>query len=360
MVSPQISPLTSLQPSPEPSGLKGNPDQRLNHILSERLVNPSALDTLTQKQFDYIKNLINKTVKETVTRATTGTQINTNKILRSFLPEESISGAISGPPPPPPGSSHSSDSILRGDQPPRGPPGSQPGSQPGSPMEKNKKTLRKLLTALINKPAGQINPVQLKAPEQYNGKDLSKFKPWWTKVKAYIETYPDNFDSSKKRISWVGSLFKDNALVWHQHRAKSIRDSALPDDSWKNYKNTLKTRFKDVAEPTRNLRKMRALSYKDNIAQYLTEFQDLNNVVRLGGQTIKKMVARAVPKKLIELVYSRHGTVPLNDLEFIAAIRDAGLTYKSLMLQLRHQRENPRERPGSRSEHSRSGQRQHH
>ena len=34
---------------------------------------------------------------------------------------------------------------------------------------------------------------------------------------------------------------------------------------------------------TRNLRKIKALLYKDNIAQYLTEFQDLNNVVRLGG-----------------------------------------------------------------------------
>ena len=74
-------------------------------------------------------------------------------------------------------------------------------------------------------------------------------------------------------------------------------------------------------------------------------------MVRLGGQVIKEMVARAVPEKLIELVYSRHGTVPLDDLKFIAAIRDAGLTYKSLILQLRHRRE----RPGLRSEYSRSG-----
>ena len=62
------------------------------------------------------------------------------------------------------------------------------------------------------------------------------------------------------------------------------------------------------------------------------EFQDLNNVVRLGGQAMKEMVARAVPEKLIELVYSRHGTVPLDDLEFIAVIRDAGLTYESFIL----------------------------
>ena len=47
------------------------------------------------------------------------------------------------------------------------------------------------------------------------------------------------------------------------------------------------------------------------------EFQDLNNVVRLGGQVIKEMVARAVPEKLIELVYSCHGAscIQANDAE---------------------------------------------
>ena len=44
------------------------------------------------------------------------------------------------------------------------------------------------------------------------------------------------------------------------------------------------------------------------------------------------MVAQAVPEKLIELVYSCHGTVPLDDLEFIAVIRDAGLTYEFFIL----------------------------
>ena len=35
---------------------------------------------------------------------------------------------------------------------------------------------------------------------------------------------------------------------------------------------------------------------------------------------MKEMVTCAVLKKLIELVYSRHGTVPLDDLKFIVAI----------------------------------------
>ena len=44
------------------------------------------------------------------------------------------------------------------------------------------------------------------------------------------------------------------------------------------------------------------------------------------------MVTRTVLKKLIELIYSRHGMVPLDDLKFIAVIRDTGLIYKSLIL----------------------------
>ena len=72
--------------------------------------------------------------------------------------------------------------------------------------------------------------------------------------------------------------------------------------------------------------------YKDDIAQYFTEFQDLNNMVWLGGQAIKEMVAHTIPKKLIELIYSRHGIIPLDDLKFITAIRDTGLIYKSLIL----------------------------
>ena len=47
---------------------------------------------------------------------------------------------------------------------------------------------------------------------------------------------------------------------------------------------------------------------------------------------MKEMVAQAVPEKLIELVYSRHGMVPLDNLEFITAIRDTGLTYEFFIL----------------------------
>ena len=44
------------------------------------------------------------------------------------------------------------------------------------------------------------------------------------------------------------------------------------------------------------------------------------------------MVTYIILKKLIELIYSRHGTVLLNDLKFIAVIRDTCLTYESLIL----------------------------
>ena len=52
-------------------------------------------------------------VEEAITRAITGTSVNTNKILRLFLPEEFILGIISGAlPPPPPGNSHFLNLIL--------------------------------------------------------------------------------------------------------------------------------------------------------------------------------------------------------------------------------------------------------
>ena len=44
------------------------------------------------------------------------------------------------------------------------------------------------------------------------------------------------------------------------------------------------------------------------------------------------MVTQAIPKKLIELIYSRHGTVPLNDLKFIAVIQNTNLTYEFFIL----------------------------
>ena len=70
---------------------------------------------------------------------------------------------------------------------------------------------------------------------------------------------------------------------------------------------------------------------------------------------MKKMVTRAILKKLIDLVYSRHGTVPLDNLKFIAIIQDTGLIYKSLILELRYRQENLKKRPGLRPEYSRSG-----
>ena len=62
------------------------------------------------------------------------------------------------------------------------------------------------------------------------------------------------------------------------------------------------------------------------------EFQDFNNMVRLGGQAIKEIITHTIPEKLIELIYSHYGTVTLNNLKFIAVIWDTGLTYKSLIL----------------------------
>ena len=55
-------------------------------------------------------------------------------------------------------------------------------------------------------------------------------------------------------------------------------------------------------------------------------------MVRLNGQTIKKIITQIIPKILIELIYSRHSMVPLDNLKFITAIQNTGLIYKSFIL----------------------------
>ena len=43
------------------------------------------------------------------------------------------------------------------------------------------------------------------------------------------------------------------------------------------------------------------------------EFQNLNNVIRLNGQVIKKIVTHIIPKELIKLIYSYYNVVPLDN-----------------------------------------------
>ncbi|KAJ4333600.1 hypothetical protein N0V85_009939, partial [Neurospora sp. IMI 360204] len=49
----------------------------------------------------------------------------------------------------------------------------------------------------------QVPPVHLSKPPSYDGKDLSKFRPWWYKVEAYLDTYASGFVTDNHKINWI-------------------------------------------------------------------------------------------------------------------------------------------------------------
>jgi len=61
--------------------------------------------------------------------------------------------------------------------------------------------------------------ISMNKPERFSGKDKAKFKSWWLSAKAYMNVYEASFDSDQAKIAWIGSVFSDVALEWHQQRA---------------------------------------------------------------------------------------------------------------------------------------------
>ena len=69
---------------------------------------------------------------------------------------------------------------------------------------------------------------------------------------------------------------------------------------------------------------MKALQYSEDVSQYLTRLQDLNITVQWTGTALRDHIARTVPNKTIELVYSRRGGVPEADEDFLDAVNGGG------------------------------------
>lgn len=246
--------------------------------------------------------------------------------------------ATNGEPPSDPDDSDSDDSHEdhqerrppadgAGGGPPRGPPASR--NRPRSPSPSGRDDLTRLIRQFSQAPV-QVNPVHMAKPPAYDGRDLSKFRSWWLKVEAYMDSYPTGFPTDQVRINWVGSLLTDKAQVWHQQRVSQVRRLGLV-DVWSNYTTAIKERFRDTAERYRNARKMQELRYQGDISQYLTELMDLNEVVQWSGTTFQSHISKALPDEITKLIYSRQGGVPETDEDFLHAIQEAGHIYENML-----------------------------
>ncbi|RAL67387.1 hypothetical protein DID88_008143 [Monilinia fructigena] len=100
-----------------------------------------------------------------------------------------------------------------------------PGPDPSRHQDNAEDRLLRALERLIrpDPAAVVVNPVHLNKPPTYDGRDLSKFQPWWMKVESYLETYQESFPHDLHRINWVGSLLTDKAQLWHQQRTSQVK-----------------------------------------------------------------------------------------------------------------------------------------
>ncbi|KID95513.1 Amino acid adenylation, partial [Metarhizium majus ARSEF 297] len=205
-------------------------------------------------------------------------------------------------------------------------------------------------------PAGRVDPSHWSKPPNFSGQDISKFRSWWKTVTVYIASYPDSFPSNQMKINWVSSLLTDQAKLWHQQRDRQL-ESLGGSDSWDGFARAIQIRFRDVAEEARNSRKLKELKYNGNISQFLTSLIDLNESVQMSGITLREHILKALPKKIIELVYSLRGGKPRTDKELISTVQEAGEVYKKMLLEPGYLKtQNPgKDPPASTLERSKSG-----
>ncbi|KAH9985101.1 hypothetical protein F4779DRAFT_629971 [Xylariaceae sp. FL0662B] len=365
-------------------------DLQINDLLAREFVNPEQMNEHTRRQIDDLRAYTQAALAEFQQQSTANQGIDVDTVLqnigrRAASRPLSSSPFISRPPTEatrqPPSKYSSSEARMRnvlsnqalqtaqarrtannarmqfdsaragpfmsggngngGSLPPRQGPG-DPGSDPDDSDNDEERLLRVL--ERIGRPApATINPVQLQKPASYDGEDKAKFRPWWLKVEAYIQTYAESFPEDYHRINWT----------WHQQRLTQVRKMGLT-DRWEGYKTALAERFKDPAERHRNSKAMQKLAYKGDTTQYLTELLDLNEVVQWSGTTFQNHISKVLPDEITKLVYSRQGGLPDTDEEFLTAIQEAGQIYENMLT-------NPgissgKEGPVSTTEHSKSGQ----
>jgi hypothetical protein len=96
--------------------------------------------------------------------------------------------------------------------PPRSP---VPAPAPRPPVDAMERWLAPLLekiSRIADKPSAK-RPV-MKSPDNFTGKDLSKFRAWWRTVQDYVSVNEPTMPQDKIKIMWLGSLLRDEAQRW--------------------------------------------------------------------------------------------------------------------------------------------------
>jgi len=156
-------------------------------------------------------------------------------------------------------------------------------------------------------------------PEKFDGKSSSTFNQSWELVTMYLGFYPETIDHQK--ITWVGTLLTDTALVWHLHQYRELREN----DTWANYSAAIRVEYRNEWEAADAQLKLGQLKYQGSIRAYLMEFRALNNFARATGEALRGKVDLAMPDAVLDMRFAHYLEDFADDEGFLQATHQAGL-----------------------------------
>jgi len=109
----------------------------------------------------------------------------------------------------------------------------------------------------------------------------------------YLGFYPQTVDGQK--ITWVGTLLTDMALVWRLHQYRELQDN----DTWVNYSAAIRAEYRNERVAANVQLKLGQLRYQGSIRTYLTEFRALNIFAQATAEVVREKIDRAMTTEIL-------------------------------------------------------------
>ena len=188
--------------------------------------------------------------------------------------------------------------------------------------------------------AVRTSHLKMENPVTFDGKSPATFNQWWESVTKYLGFYPETVD--RQKITWVGTLLTDTALVWHVHRYRELRDN----DTWVNYLAAIRTEYRNEREAADAQLKLGQLRYQGDIRAYMTEFRALNNYARATGESLREKINLAMPDSILDMRFAHYLENFADNEGFLQATYQVALQVEKKKA-LKSAREHIRAQPGT-------------
>ena len=120
---------------------------------------------------------------------------------------------------------------------------------------------------------------------------------------------------------------KGKARDWFDSRKKQLKALNVK-DNFAAFCEAMETRFRTVKEDHVNLRKMKKVTYKNDIQAYIDTLEHLNLKVGLSGLAWRDILKNGLPEKIAYRLSLTQGGEPEEDDALVQSIREHGLAHE--------------------------------